>query len=90
MNDQSKGLAGNAQYNSLMKEVRKLRGVQQKNVQLQQDNQKYWADLNKKDKDIIELKAQIKTLEENQDSIDKLKQDKRQLQDKLKKTEKDV
>lgn len=88
MNDQSKGLAGNAQYNSLMKEVRKLRGVQQKNVQLQQDNQKYWADLNKKDKDIIELKAQIKTLEENQDSIDKLKQDKRQLQDKLKKTEK--
>jgi hypothetical protein len=68
-----------------MKELRKLRGIEQKNIQLQQDNDKYWAEINKKDKEIIEMKAQMKTMEENQESIDKLKSDKKALQDKIKK-----
>lgn len=33
-----------------MKELRKLRGVEEKNVKLQQDNQKYWDEISKKDK----------------------------------------
>lgn len=33
-----KGLADNPEYISLMKELRKLRGVEQKNIQLQSDN----------------------------------------------------
>ena len=40
--DQNKNLADNPEYASLMKELRKLRGVEEKNVKLQQDNQKYW------------------------------------------------
>lgn len=57
----------------MMKELRKLRGIEQKNLQLQQDNEKYWGEINKKDKDIIELRAQVKALEENQETIEKLK-----------------
>lgn len=69
MADQNKGMANNADYNALMKELRKLRGVEQKNIQLQQDNEKYWAEISKKDKEIIELKAEVKSLEENQETI---------------------
>lgn len=60
--DQSKGLSTNAEYISLTKELRKLKGIEQKNIQLQQDNEKYWSENNLKDKEIIELKAQIKSL----------------------------
>jgi hypothetical protein len=48
--DQNKNIADNPEYASLMKELRKLRGVEEKNVKLQQDNQKYWDEISKKDK----------------------------------------
>lgn len=86
--DQNKGVGSNPEYMTLMKELRKLKGIEQKNIQLQQDNEKYWTESSLKDKEIIELKAQIKSLESNQDGLDKLKQDKKILQEKLKKTEK--
>ena len=73
-----------------MNELRKLRGVEEKNIQLKNDNEKYWEDLNKKDKEIIQLKGQIKLLEDNQESIDKLKTDKKALLDKIRKLEKDL
>lgn len=73
-----------------MNELRKLRGVEEKNIQLKNDNEKYWEDLNKKDKEIIQLKGQIKLLQDNQESIDKLKTDKKSLLDKIRKLEKDL
>jgi hypothetical protein len=85
--DQRKGAIDNAEYITLTKELRKLRGVEQRNIQLQQENEKYWGEISKKDKEIIELRAQIRIGEENQDSIDKVKQEKKTLQDKVKKLE---
>lgn len=46
--------------------------------------------MGKKDKEIIQLKGQLKMLEDNQESIDKLKADKKTLQEKIKKIEKDL
>ncbi len=88
--DQSKGVGSTPEYMTLMKELRKLKGIEQKNIQLQQDNEKYWTENSLKDKEIIELKAQIKSLESNQDGLEKLKQDKKVLQEKLKKAEKEA
>lgn len=85
MASQSKGITDNPDYITLMNELRKLRGVEEKNIQLKNDNEKYWEDLNKKDKEIIQLKGQIKLLEDNQESIDKLKTDKKALLDKIRK-----
>ena len=36
--DHSRGVTDNAEHAALMKELRKLRGVEQKNLQLKQDN----------------------------------------------------
>lgn len=73
-----------------MKELRRLKGIEERSLQLKADNEKYWDELAKKDKDIIQLKGQIKLLEDNQESIDKLKADKKSLQEKIKKIEKDL
>ena len=73
----------------MMKEIRKLRGVEQKYTQLQQDYDKLWSESSKKDKDVIELRGKVKVLEENQDEIHKLKLDKKNIADKNKKLEKE-
>ena len=73
-----------------MNELRKLRGIEQKYFQVQSDNQKYWEQINKKDKEIIQLKGQIKLLEDNLQSIDKFKADKKSMQQKIRKLEKEL
>ena len=87
--DLRKGKNQSPESNAMMKEIRKLKGVEQKYTQLQQDYDKLWSESSKKDKDVIELRGKVKVLEENQEEIHKLKLDKKNIADKNKKLEKE-
>ena len=88
MHEPSKGIVNNAEYQTLIKDLRKLKGVEQRCLQLTNDNEKHWEELSKRDKEIIQLKNRVAVLEDELSGQERLKADKKLLQEKVKRLEK--